>query len=328
MYPNAIFVGFALVSTTVAQTPYGLTWNFNSSNFFDNFNFVEAPDSAFTNGFAKYVSQDKAESNGLATIADSKVRLGVDTTNNYAASSTGRESVRLQSRESFDNGLLVADFAHIPVSGCGMWPAFWIYQGETSSSYSEIDIIENVNGESRNSHSFYTSEKCTVNRVIPDVSERTEDCTYDREPGQGCSYMAHEGTFNQGFNDNYSIVATQIESDGIKIWYFNEDEVPEDLRWDNPAPQDWSVEPSLHITPDDCDFDRAWRLFHIVINITFCGGWAGDIGGVWNNPGTLGEKSCAAQTGQVSCKAWVGENPGDFEDTYFEFNSIKLFQRS
>ncbi|CAI6334847.1 unnamed protein product [Periconia digitata] len=327
MYTSTLLAGAALISSTVAQAPYGLKWNFNSTNFFDEFQFVESPDTAFTNGFANYVGQDEAVGSGLAKIANNKVRLGVDTTNTYAASSTGRKSVRLQSWGYFDNGLLVADFEHVPAAGCGMWPAFWVYQGETSATYSEIDILENVNRESRNSHSFYTSEAtCSVNRVIPSTSERTENCHYDGGDGQGCSYSADAGTFGQGFNDGYKVIALQVEEDGIKIWHFKKGQVPADLSGNNPAPQSWSQKPSVHLTPKNCDFRRAWRMFHVVINITFCGGWAGDEGGMWANKGS-GDKSCRDQTGQGSCKSWVGGNPSDFKNTYFEFNNIKLFQR-
>lgn len=83
---------------------------------------LQSPD-VFTHGFAQYIGIDEALSSGLAKINNDKVRLGVDSTNTYSASSAWRKSVRLQSWGYFDNGLLVADFAHVPVKGCGMWPA-------------------------------------------------------------------------------------------------------------------------------------------------------------------------------------------------------------
>ena len=60
---------------------------------------------------------------GLASIVDNKAHIGVDTNNTYDLGSTGRKSVRLQSYGFFDQGLLVADLAHVPVAGCGQWPA-------------------------------------------------------------------------------------------------------------------------------------------------------------------------------------------------------------
>jgi hypothetical protein len=62
---------------------------------------------------------------GLAKIVDNKAHVGVDTNNTYDLGSTGRKSVRLQSYGNFDQGLLVADLAHVPVAGCGQWPALY-----------------------------------------------------------------------------------------------------------------------------------------------------------------------------------------------------------
>jgi hypothetical protein len=120
MHSSTILTTLALAYPSFAQ--YGLSWNYDSTNFFDSFNFIAQHDD-FTSGFAQYVAKDEATSMGLATTNGNKVRLGADTNNTYAADSPGRKTVRLQSKQSYDNGLLIADFAHLPVSGCGMWPA-------------------------------------------------------------------------------------------------------------------------------------------------------------------------------------------------------------
>jgi hypothetical protein len=196
-----------------------------------------------------------------------KVRLGVDSTNKYSTTSTGRKSVRLQSWGYFDNGLLVADFAHVPVAGCGMWPAFWVYQGETSKTYSEIDILENVNLQTANTHSFYTSEQCTINvqkgNLVP---EKSTNChwTANGPSSQGCSFNAEPGTFNQPFNDQYKVIALQVEAERIRIWHFKKNEVPADLTSGKPNPDAWTKSPTVHITPKSCDFNKAFRMFHIV----------------------------------------------------------------
>ncbi|KAJ4359479.1 uncharacterized protein N0V89_000033 [Didymosphaeria variabile] len=312
---------------------YQTKWNFNSTNFWDGanvaqpgFQFINAPDTSFTQGFAQYVGIDEALSSGLAKYNSGKVRLGVDSTNKYSTSSTGRKSVRLQSYGYFDNGLLVADFAHVPVAGCGMWPAFWVYQGEDQAAYSEIDILENVNVHTANTHSFYTSEQCTVNIQTGSlVPEKSTNChwTANGPSSQGCSFNAPEGTFNQPFNDQYKVIALQVESDRIRIWHFKKTEVPADLSSASPNPDAWTKTPTVHITPKSCNFAQAFRHFRIIINITFCGSWAGDD---FVNTNYAGQ--CKAQTGSTDCKSWVANNPGDFVDTFFEFNSVKLFQRT
>ncbi|KAF2679138.1 glycoside hydrolase family 16 protein [Lentithecium fluviatile CBS 122367] len=311
MYTSTLLATLALAYPSFAHVP---------SSQRSTTDLIQEPDSSFTSGFAQYVSKDEALSSGLAKYTDNKVRIGVDSNNTYSLSSTGRKSVRLHSKNTFDNGLLIADFAHLPVAGCGMWPAFWVYTGEgsTVSEYSEIDIVENVNQATANSHSFYTGQQCTVNINRGD-SVRTDNCHYELGmENAGCSFMAEEGTFGNAFNQNgYQVVALQVEADGIKIWHFKNGEVPSDLNSANPNPNTWA-NPTVSISPKSCDFNKAFSRFHVIINITFCGGWAG--GEDWNG-------QCAAQTGQSSCNAWVAGNPDNFDDTYWDINSVKLFQK-
>lgn len=48
--------------------------------------------------------------------------LGVDNTNVYGLEE-GRPSVRLESKQVYNSGLFIGDFAHMPPSVCGLWPA-------------------------------------------------------------------------------------------------------------------------------------------------------------------------------------------------------------
>lgn len=143
----------------------------------------------------------------------------------------------------------------------------WVYQGETSPNYSEIDILENVNLQTANTHSFYTSEKCTVNvqkgNLVP---EKSTNCHWELNgpSSQGCSFNAEQGTFNQPFNDQHKVVAMQVESERMRIWHFKKNEVPSDLNSANPNPDAWTKAPSVHLTPKSCDFNKAFRMFHIV----------------------------------------------------------------
>jgi hypothetical protein len=117
----------ALASVASLTTGYELKAHYDASNFFDDgsFRFHSGWDK-FTHGLALYVSKDEATSLGLARIEDGRVHLGVDTTQVLTSQEPGeghgRKSIRLEGVQTFDNGLFVADFDHLP-SGCGMWPA-------------------------------------------------------------------------------------------------------------------------------------------------------------------------------------------------------------
>lgn len=62
--------------------------------------------------------------------------MGVDTTKTYSSSSTGRDSVRIQSKNKYTHGLFIADMSHMPCSACGTAASFWTF------GTGEIDIIE------------------------------------------------------------------------------------------------------------------------------------------------------------------------------------------
>jgi hypothetical protein len=76
-----------------------------------------------TLGFVNYIGESDAAAEGLVQLIDNQVYLGVDDTNVISMSSQGRDSIRLESIESFDSGLLIADIQHMPGNQCGVWPA-------------------------------------------------------------------------------------------------------------------------------------------------------------------------------------------------------------
>ena len=87
-----------------------------------------------------YVDDATARSKGLVQQG-SAVYLGVDT--QTVNPQGGRMSVRLESKATYDQGLIILDLAHMPGSTCGTWPAFWYVidsANATSQSPSNDDI--------------------------------------------------------------------------------------------------------------------------------------------------------------------------------------------
>jgi hypothetical protein len=79
-----------------------------------------------TNGFVDYISQSDAASMGMTYTVGKQVYLGVDNSTVLPDTKTGRKSIWLESKESFLHGLLIGDFAHVPGSICGLWPALYV----------------------------------------------------------------------------------------------------------------------------------------------------------------------------------------------------------
>jgi hypothetical protein len=76
-----------------------------------------------TNGFVNYLPYGEAVSKGLVKVVNNQVYLGADSSSKISTSAQGRDSIRLESKESFTMGLLIADIAHMPGNACGVWPA-------------------------------------------------------------------------------------------------------------------------------------------------------------------------------------------------------------
>jgi len=73
-------------------------------------------------GYVNYVGYEEAMNLGLAAYINDQVFLGADSLS-VVNTGTGRNSVRLESKRAFDEGLLIADIARMPGNACGMWPA-------------------------------------------------------------------------------------------------------------------------------------------------------------------------------------------------------------
>lgn len=81
-----------------------------------------------TDGSVNYLSRESALASGLASIRNGRVYLGVDSTT-IAPPREGdpnvhaRNSVRLESKATWNSGLMIADIQHMPGTACGVWPS-------------------------------------------------------------------------------------------------------------------------------------------------------------------------------------------------------------
>ena len=113
--------------------------------------------------------------------------------------------------------------------------------GPEDNWYSEIDVIESVSEFSQNEVTMYTNPaECIMTTPQATTGEVSKThCNYD---SGGCGVLAPEGTFGDSFNKKGGGVwATQIEADGIKIWYFARSDIPDDIKSDAPDPKNWGL---------------------------------------------------------------------------------------
>ncbi|KAF3004276.1 hypothetical protein E8E13_008397 [Curvularia kusanoi] len=293
---------------------YGLVDTYDGTNWLNMFDVQAIADP--THGFVEYVNAQQAQQLGLLKTQGSQVYMGVDTTSTLDPnSSKGRKSVRIQSKRAYNQGLVIADFAHVPGSNCGSWPAFWMV-GPNWPNQGEIDIYEGVHLNTYNQATLHTSTGC-----VPSVGAGGETGTRvanaDCGAGggfNGCGVQSNSATsYGTAFNANGGgVYATLWTNSGIKVWYFASRDVPANIKNGNPDPSSWGT-PIANFGPG-CDYASKFKSLNIVFDITFCGDWAG---GVW------GQTSCAKIN--PSCNAYVASQPQSFGDSYWLVNSVKVY---
>jgi hypothetical protein len=361
---------------------YSLVTSADSSNFFTLMNFVPSFANSdgirdYTNGFVNYLTESVAFSTSLATTENGKVRLAVDNTTvldqnlpvdgrNY-----GRDSVQVESRFTFDKGLLILDFTHMPPAVCGVWSAFWTINNVSSSPktycastvltqrkdadgsssantplYAEIDVIEGVNNQPRNVVSLHTDrrETCSFNGNSAQTSTRGQsNCQLDDTNASGCEVEGPNGSYGADVNRlGGGIYSVEMKASSVKVWFIPRSSIPGDIFSGNPNPDNWQTPIAVYDAADgNCDIEKIFKTQTIVsppflfilsilgttadkenkkvLNIDFCG----DNGeATWSS----GDNSCSKTNGLSSCNEYVAGNPKAFSETYWEINSLKLYQ--
>ncbi|THH13545.1 hypothetical protein EW146_g6682 [Bondarzewia mesenterica] len=70
--------------------------------------------------------------------------------------------------------------------------------------------------------------------------------------------------------------------------------------------------PDAYFPNTDCNFSTHFGPHNIIINLTFCGDWAGN---------AYSSSGCPS-----TCVDYVNNNPSAFTNAYFEFSWIKVYE--
>ncbi|KAK7420855.1 hypothetical protein QQZ08_010184 [Neonectria magnoliae] len=298
---------------------YELATAYVGESLISGFNFIDYPDP--TNGFVSYQNKEDAFAKSLYSVdpVTNVVRLGVDSTNKYALNE-GRPSLRLESRESFNRGLFIADFLHMPPSQCGVWPAFWAF-GQDWPEGGELDIIEGANLAYTNIISAHTADGCKLGQSDEGLftgERRNLDCSVD-EANTGCGYnppASDTSSYGDGFNAvDGGVYAMQWNLDFLHVWHFPRDSIPADIPAKQPDPTGWGL-PQAIFGGSQCDVQSFFNDMNLVININFCGDY-GDA--TWTNYETCTKLA-------DSCDSYVANNPEAFANAYWDINYIEVYQ--
>jgi nicotinate-nucleotide pyrophosphorylase (carboxylating) len=338
---------------------YELTDDLTYKNFFSAFDFFDGPDP--TKGFVKYQNKEYAIKQGLVGYLEDtqSVFMGVDYTTKDTA---GRTSVRLESKKSWNHGLLVADIRHMPASQCGSWPAFWLLSSSADwPQGGEVDILEGVNDYESNSVTLHTSTGCMVDNstsarggsgAAGDINAApftglmsTDNCDVaasDELKNVGCSIHAPSimsGIPNGGSGNTDTSGAALFPSYGTE--FNNAQGGVYAMEWTTTSISVW------FFPRDSPGFTESFSSNATATNpsawgtpIAHFGGSGCDFSGrfkdlkiIFNTAfcgewaGAEWDKSCAKKTGVATCNEYVRDNPEVFKEAYWEVAELKWFQK-
>lgn len=254
------------------------------------------------------------------TSVDGKsVYLRVDTTGNKET--TGRHSVRIESKKQYDKGLFIFDIQHTPY-GCGTWPALWLTaDSDHWPANGEIDIMEATNnGVNGNAMTLHTSKQCSmdVRRNMTGSAEKT-DCNVAayNNSNAGCGVSGNKASYGEDFNkQGGGVMAVEWRAAGIRMWQFARGNIPSDITNKAPKPETWGV--ALSDFPStSCDIGSHFKNNSIVANIDLCGDLLN------------GDKGAYATSGcPLTCEQLVAERPEAFDNAYWKFGDFLVYQAS
>ncbi|KAJ5646222.1 hypothetical protein N7490_002594 [Penicillium lividum] len=304
----------SLASSAIASD-YELVETWQGEDFFDYFHFYTGEDP--TKGWVTYVDQASAESAGLVKITDKgSVYIGVDHTTTLSPSDKGRDSVRVGTTKYYEQSLVIADLAHMPGSVCGSWPAFWTV-GQKWPQDGEIDIIEGVNLQDHNEIVMHTAGTCALTDQGMSGYVNATGCGEALGP-VGCVVEGQQGSYGTSFNNQGGgVYALEWTEEFLKIWFFPRDAIPASITSGDPDTSEFGI--PMALVQEGCDVANSFKAQSFVFDVTFCGDWAG---------GVFGDSGCPMTSSDSfqSCTDYVAQNPAKFKETYWEINSVKVYQ--
>lgn len=137
----------------------------------------------------------------LTYASSASAVLRVDDTT--PATTTGRFSVRVESKKQYNNGLFIFDVVHTPY-GCGTWPALWLSDQTNWPNNGEIDVVEAVNSAiSGNQMTLHTIDGCSMSVKRKETGTvLTNKCLNGTDNNAGCGVLGAPDTYGPTLNAN------------------------------------------------------------------------------------------------------------------------------
>ncbi|KAJ7464350.1 endo-beta-glucanase [Mycena latifolia] len=311
-----LLVVSATLSSALGAT-YSRTENIVGTGFYNAFNFEAIPDP--THGRVNYVDKATAQAQNLTFASANTFILRADAKTVISdSSSVGRNSVRIRTNNAYTTHVAVFDIVHMP-QGCGTWPAVWETNESNWPNGGEVDILEGVNDVGTDQVTLHTAPGCSMPASRPQTgTSLANNCDVNVNSNTGCAVSVGQApsygpTFNADGGGWYAIERTNTF---ISVWFWsrNAGNIPADVRAGGASVNtgNWGT-PVANFPNTSCNIPQFFDGNNIIINLTFCGDWAG-IQSIYASGG------CPS-----TCNSYVDANPAAFANAYFQFNSINVY---
>ncbi|KAI9487062.1 MAG: concanavalin A-like lectin/glucanase domain-containing protein [Benjaminiella poitrasii] len=238
---------------------------------------------------------------------------------NTSVTPNGRPSIRIESKELYNSSrLFIFDLNHMP-TGCGTWAAYW-FRGEFLPKDGEFDILEGTNKQTKNDINVHTGQNCFMNStqqiMTGEAALHNANCNVN---STGCNvHSQRTDSYGAGLNKNQGGIYAMRWNDetGVQVWFFpRHQHIPSNIYSSSPQPETWGTPVADYPFGRTCSPSN-FKNMRIIINLTFCGRWAGSkstFGGAYHCPG--------------NCTTFVENNPHAFSEAYWDINSLKVYKK-
>ncbi|TFK73373.1 laminarinase [Pluteus cervinus] len=307
--------GFLLAcfAAQVFGASYRQTDSHSGSSFLSAFSYEAIADP--THGRVNYVDAGTASARNLTYASGDRFILRSDYTTKLGSGGAGRNSVRLKSNKQYTTSVMVFNVRHMP-QGCGTWPAIWTVGGNWPNQ-GEIDILEGVNDQGPNQATLHTNAGCTMPASRSQSGNAVQNnCDVAATGNAGCGVQINDSrSYGPAFNNaGGGWLAVERTTSFIKVWFWSRAvSPPSDVANGaaNVNTDGWGT-PAAYFPSSSCNISQKFGPHNIIINLTFCGDWAGAV---------YGNSGCPS-----SCVDYVNNNPSAFSNAYFDFQWIKVYQ--
>ena len=274
----------------------------------------------------------------LMTVHGDAVKIDLG---NIPEGDNRREAIRINTSDTFDDGLFIIDASHMP-AGLGTWPAFWLNgskfpNGGAWACHGEIDILEGVNSDPSVPNSNINAT--TLHTNVPPNGKRCDqtgtpgihgECGPDATPvpnstcgcsgKEGCPYggcgikSTNTNSFGYAFNKiGGGVYACELTKEGkITVWFFERGQIPCDITANKPNPDKWDKK---NITAEFKPCPGQFQKLQLIINTCLCGQWAGN---AYPKKDSTGNSWSQCNTDVLAKKPPEG---------YWDINYVKIFQQ-